>query len=66
MPLPLETHHRSTVVDLTVRRTSVEAAVRAVVEAPVRHLPVALLDALRGAWGTPEELGLVVPRALAR
>jgi hypothetical protein len=36
-----------------------EAAVAAVAEAPVRHLPAALLDALQGSWGTPEELGLV-------
>ena len=44
------------VVDLAVRRAAAEAAVRAVADAPVRHLPSALLDALQGSWGTPQEL----------
>ena len=44
------------VVDLAVRRSAAEQAVRAVAAAPVRHLPAALLDALQGSWGTPEEL----------
>ena len=44
------------VVDLGTRRAAAEAAVRAVAEAPVRHLPAALLDALQGSWGTPQEL----------
>ena len=44
------------VVDLAVRRAAAEAAVRAVAAAPVRHLPAALLDALPGSWGTPQEL----------
>ncbi|MDP9466940.1 MAG: hypothetical protein M3P31_06900 [Actinomycetota bacterium] len=44
------------VVDLATRRAAAEAAVRAVADAPVRHLPAALLDALQGSWGTPEEL----------
>ncbi|CAA9318725.1 MAG: hypothetical protein AVDCRST_MAG07-1653 [uncultured Frankineae bacterium] len=46
------------VVDLAVRRAAAAAAVRAVAEAPVRHLPAALLDALQGSWGTAEELRL--------
>jgi hypothetical protein len=44
------------VVDLAARRAAAEAAVRAVADAPVRHLPAALLDALQGSWGTPQEL----------
>ena len=44
------------VVDLAVRRAAAEAAVRAVADAPVRHLPAAFLDALQGSWGTPQEL----------
>ena len=44
------------VVDLATRRAAAEAAVRAVADAPVRHLPAALLDALQGSWGTPQEL----------
>jgi len=44
------------VVDLATRRAAAAAAVRAVAEAPVRHLPAAFLDALHGSWGTPEEL----------
>ena len=47
------------VVDLAARRAATEAAVRAVAEAPVQHLPAALLDALQGSWGTTEQvLGL--------
>lgn len=44
------------VVDLSVHRARHERAVAAVAEAPVRHLPAALLLALQGSWGTPEEL----------
>jgi hypothetical protein len=44
------------VVDLGLRRSAAAAAVRAVAEAPVRHLPAAFLDALQGSWGTPQEL----------
>ena len=44
------------VVDLATRRAAAQAAVRAVAAAPVRHLPAALLDALQGSWGTPDEL----------
>ena len=44
------------VVDLATRRAAAEAALRAAADAPVRHLPAALLDALQGSWGTPEEL----------
>ena len=44
------------VVELSVRRAAAEAAVSAVADAPVRHLPAAFLDALQGSWGTPQEL----------
>ena len=44
------------VVDLATRRAAAQAAVRAVADAPVRHVPAALLDALQGSWGTPQEL----------
>ena len=53
-PLPPVVDDR--VVDLVARRAAAEAAVRAVAQAPVRHLPAALLDALQGSWGTAEEL----------
>jgi hypothetical protein len=54
-------------VDLAVRREAAAAAVRAVADAPVRHLPAAFLAALQGSWGTPEELLPPVPGlALAR
>lgn len=43
-------------VDLAVRRSRSQQAVQAVAGAPVRHLPAALLDALQGSWGTPQEL----------
>jgi hypothetical protein len=49
----------SCVVHLESLRVRSEAAVAAVAAAPVRHLPAALLEALQGSWGTPEELGLV-------
>ena len=53
-----DARHRSeaVMVDLTSRRAAADAAVRAAAHAPVRHLTAALLDALQGAWGTPEEL----------
>ena len=56
------------VVDLATRRAAADEAVRAVAAAPVRHLPAALLDALQGSWGTPEELfgPRVAPLRLAR
>jgi hypothetical protein len=44
------------VVDLAVRRSSAHAALRAVADAPVRHVPAALLEALQGSWGTPQEV----------
>ena len=47
------------VVDLHVRRMGGKRVVEAVASAPIRHIPAALLDALQGSWGTPEELGLV-------
>ncbi len=58
MPLsPVPTSARDDrVVDLDLRRAAAEAAVRAVADAPVRHLPAALLDALQGSWGTAAEL----------
>lgn len=46
------------VVDLHVLRMGGERAMAAAAAAPVRHLPAALLDALQGSWGTPEQLGL--------
>jgi hypothetical protein len=66
VPLPVVPSPRCAPVDLTARRSACEAALRAVAEAPVRFLPAELLDALQGSWGTPEELGLVVPTAVAR
>jgi len=52
------------VVHLEALRVRSEAAVAAVAAAPVQHLPAALLEALQGSWGTPEELGLVQERGL--
>lgn len=54
-------------VGLVDRRTRAQDAVRAVVEAPVRHVSAALLEALQGSWGTPEEVlgSAVAPRRLA-
>lgn len=56
-----------TVVDLAARRAATRAAERAAAKAPVRHLPAALLEALQGSWGTPEELlaGRTFARRLA-
>jgi hypothetical protein len=45
-------------LDLEAVRLRNEAVVAEVAAAPVRHLPAALLEALEGSWGTPEELGL--------
>ena len=57
MPLlSLPSSFEDRVVDLATRRAAAEMAVRAAADAPVRHLPAALLDALQGSWGTPEEL----------
>ena len=47
------------VIDLHMRRTGGQRVVERVASAPIRHIPAELLDALQGAWGTPEELGLV-------
>lgn len=57
-PLPLTARPagEDRVVDLATRRAAAEVAVRSVAEAPVRHLPAALLDALQGSWGSPQEL----------
>ena len=52
---------RPVVVDLEALRVRSESAVAAVAAAPVQHLPAALLEALQGSWGTPEELGLTTP-----
>ncbi len=59
VPLPRAS---AEVVDLHVRRMGGQDAVTRAAAAPVRHLPAALLDALQGSWGTPEELGLRAPR----
>ena len=57
MPLTaLPTSADDRVVDLGLRRAAAAAALRAVADAPVRHLPAAFLDALQGSWGTPQEL----------
>ena len=42
--------------DLGARRARSQVAVAAAAAAPVQHLPAALLDALQGSWGTPQEL----------
>ena len=55
IPLP---RLSSDVVDLHVRRMGGETAMARMAAAPVRHVPAALLEALQGSWGTPEELGL--------
>ncbi len=44
------------VLDLSLRRRRAARAVQEVADAPVRYLPAALLEALQGSWGTPEEL----------
>ena len=62
LALPRPRRGDADVVDLGARRRDAlarEAARRAAAAAPVRHLPAALLEALQGSWGTPEELGLV-------
>lgn len=53
------------VVDLDARRRRTTRAVDDTALAPVRHLPAALLDALQGSWGTPEELGVDRPARVA-
>ena len=50
----------SPVVDLTARRARVEQAIAAVVAAPVRYVPEALLDALQGSWIDPDREPVVV------
>ena len=47
------------VADLEALRLRNEAVVAELAAAPVRHVPAALLEALHGSWGTPQELGLV-------
>ena len=70
MPLTLVPSPRpaaATVTDLAARREATDAAVRAMADAAVRYLPAALLEALQGSWGTPEEvLGTSATRELAR
>ena len=39
----------------TARRARAEQAIADVVAAPVRYVPAALLEALQGSWGEPEE-----------
>lgn len=58
LPTALPARLRPVVVDLEALRVRSEDAVAAVAAAPVQHLPAALLEALMGSWGTPEELGL--------
>jgi hypothetical protein len=53
-----ETLRTAGVTDLQELRLRNEQVVAEVAAAPVRHLPAALLEALQGSWGTPEELGL--------
>jgi len=49
------------VVDLAERRGRSQRALAKMVAAPIKHVPLELLEALQGSWGTPEELGLVAP-----
>ena len=56
VPLSPQSEHDDHVVDLAVRRAAAQAALLAVAQAPVRHVPAALLDALQGSWGTPDEV----------
>lgn len=46
------------VIDLAARRTSRDRIVAEQASAPIRFFPAALLVALEGSWGMPEELGL--------
>ena len=56
------TRRRSGVLlDLETLRLRNEQVVAQVAAAPVQHLPAALLEALHGSWGTPQELGLAAP-----
>ena len=55
---PARTRRRTVVVDLERLRLRNAQVVAQAAAAPVRHLPAALLEALQGSWGTPEELGL--------
>ena len=50
------------VIDLHVRRMGGEQAVQVVAKAPIRHIPAALLEALQGSWGSPEQIGLAPSR----
>ena len=62
---PARARRRPVVVDLEALRLRNERVVAEVAAAPVQHLPAALLEALQGSWGTPEELRLArvpVPR----
>jgi len=44
------------VLDLSLRRRRAARSMKKVADAPVRHVPAALLEALHGSWGTPEEV----------
>lgn len=46
------------VLDLVAFRDRTGQALAALAAAPVRYVPAELLEALQGAWGLPEELGL--------
>ena len=67
--MPTETAIRpavAAVVDLVARRVGRGEALERVASAPVRYVPAELLEALQGAWGTPEELGLTPRRPALR
>ena len=49
-------------LDLTAFRARHDSLVADVAADPVQHLPAALVEALQGAWGSPEELGLAPTR----
>ena len=57
-PVSFASRRRPVVVDLEALRVRSEEAVAAMAAASVQHLPAALLEALHGSWGMPEELGL--------
>ena len=56
--VPQTSRSDAVVLDLVAFRERNEQALAALASAPVRFVPAALLEALQGSWGTPEELGL--------
>ena len=56
----------SPVVDLAARRARAERAIADTAAAPVRFVPDALLEALQGSWGEPDEVRDVVHLTVAR